>query len=631
MVAPSVGIAALAAGLFALPAAGQTPAGPPAAGAALARGAAAQAPRSAPSAAAAPRLSQVLPAREAARLRMVFRHLARGQGIAAAGEIALLEDRRLLGHVLAEAWTRGIGAKPDAAALDAWLAEFGDQPDAGWIAERRRALQMPAHGGAGVEADPAPRDPVGQPSPSQGRTTPHIHARSPALERAVRERARQGDHAGALAQIDRARFPQAEAARLRAQTAFALFQSGKDEDALRIAAAVAAAQPHGPEAPFTAGLAAWSLGRWEMALAQFEHAARAARALPTPQAERAAAACFWAARAAARAGRPALRTAWLMRAAAEPRSLHGMVARRMLGLPLGFAWRPERLGEADAALLRDDGHGWRALALLQIGQAARAEAELRLLWTQAAADPPLARAAAILAGQMGLPEFPAMAAAARPDDPQPRDFLRYPLPPLHPPGGFRLDPALIYGLALQESRFDFGAVSSAGARGLLQLMPLTASEIGEDESLREERLWRLHDPALSLDLAQRYLLALSRMEGIGNDLIRILAAYNAGPGNLAKWLPFMQRRDDPFLFFEAIPFQETRDFVRRVLPHSWAYASRLGLPAPSLDALAGERFPTLLGAAALMAMLAPPTATVAARAGPRRQAARSAPLRTAAR
>ncbi|MFC7692265.1 hypothetical protein ACFQY5_24530 [Paeniroseomonas aquatica] len=78
------------------------------------------------------------------------------------------------------------------------------------------------------------------------------------------------------------------------------------------------------------------------------------------------------------------------------------------------------------------------------------------------------------------------------------------------------------------------------------------------------------------------------MEG---NLIRLLAAYNAGPGNLLKWLPASGHRDDPFLFIESIPIDETRGFVQRVMAYSWIYASRLGLPAPSLDQLAAGSFP----------------------------------------
>jgi soluble lytic murein transglycosylase-like protein len=104
-------------------------------------------------------------------------------------------------------------------------------------------------------------------------------------------------------------------------------------------------------------------------------------------------------------------------------------------------------------------------------------------------------------------------------------------------------------------------------------------------------------------LGQRYLHYLARTEAVGNDLIRMLAAYNAGPGNLAKWLPAARHRDDPLLFIEAIPFDETRAHVQRVLAYSWIYASRLGLPAPSLDQLVQGEFPRFLSTQEVVAML----------------------------
>jgi soluble lytic murein transglycosylase-like protein len=96
---------------------------------------------------------------------------------------------------------------------------------------------------------------------------------------------------------------------------------------------------------------------------------------------------------------------------------------------------------------------------------------------------------------------------------------------------------------------------------------------------------------------------LARTETVGGDLIRLLAAYNAGPGNLAKWLPATRHRDDALLFIEAIPFDETRTYVQRVLAYSWIYASRLGLPSPSLDQLVQGEFPRFLSPQEVLALL----------------------------
>jgi soluble lytic murein transglycosylase-like protein len=533
-------------------------------------------------------LPQPLAPADAARLRRIFQLQARGDHLPAAAEVALLEDRRLLGHVLADAWLRPGGPQPSAEALRAWLQAHADHPDAPALAARLA-------GGA-----PGPADaPITGPEPA-----PLPGGRHAALERAARERGRQGDAAGALALIARSRgLPPAAEARARAEAAFGLFQAAQDAEAFGIAAEASAAMPRDPDIAFIAGLAAWGLGRWESALLHFERAARGEGAAPAQR----AAAAFWTARAAVKARRPQLHVPWMVQAAQEPRSFHGLVARRALGLSPGFAWTRESLGPAEAAALAETAAGWRALALLQIGQAARAEAELRLLWPEVQGNPLLARALLVVASMANLPGLSLLAAREAETDAEgrPRDYARYPLPALRPAGGFSVDPSLLYAIALQESRFDAGAISPAGARGLLQVMPATASFIANDPELRGEAAWRLHDPELSMALGQRYLLFLARSEITGGDLIRILAAYNAGPGNVQRWQPAQRHRDDPFLFIEAIPYDETRDYVRKVLTYSWIYASRLGLPAPSLDRMAAGRFPEFLSVETLAAMLAP--------------------------
>ena len=163
------------------------------------------------------------------------------------------------------------------------------------------------------------------------------------------------------------------------------------------------------------------------------------------------------------------------------------------------------------------------------------------------------------------------------------------MPRLRPRGGFLVDRALVYALTRLESNFDAGAVSAAGARGLMQLMPVTAGYITGHADRYAGRAGSLHDPALNLQLGQRYVLYLSGHDAVDNNLIRLLASYNAGPGNVGRW--DIRCDDDPLMFMESIPLEETRGFVHRALTYTWIYADRLGLPAPSLDALAGGAWP----------------------------------------
>lgn len=532
---------------------------------------------------------QPLAPSDAARLRRIFDLQARGEITAASREVERLDDRRLLGHVLADRWLRGHDAS--AAEMIGWLAEHGDHPDAAAIHAMLVRKAPP-----GTDLPPAPaQDALADNTdvvPEEREPPSRPVTRNAALDRAVRDRARDGNAGAALAQIARARPNPAYAALLRGEVAQIMFQLDRDEDALRIGMEASRAMPQSAFPAFIAGLAAWRLERHELAYTLFETAARAEIAAPATR----SAAAFWTARAAVRARRPQLYVPWMMQAGQEQRTFYGLVARRALGLPLGFAFENELAGESEAAAVAETAAGWRALALVQIGQQDRAEAELRALWPRVQGNPGVMRAMLAVAAAAGMTDLGAQLASLQQSaDGRPRDFARFPVPQLRPSHGFRTDPALVYALVRQESNFNAAAVSRAGARGLMQIMPATASYITGDASLRRGGVRRLHDPSFSLEVGQRYLHYLARHDQVGGDLIRVLAAYNNGPGNLARWQPGVRHDGDPFLFIESIPVIETRSFVQRVLAYSWIYAARLGLPAPSLDALAAGQFPRFAG------------------------------------
>ncbi len=558
-----------------------------------------------PSPAALPRgvagLSQALSLPDAARLATIFALQAAGDWAAAEANRAQLPDRRLDGHILAQRWLHPAAPRPDAETLRDWLDRFGDHPQAGAI---HALLRRSAPRGFAVPNQPSDTRLAEDEAaiPEEREVLNLGFQRNPALDRSIRDQARDGAIDAALRQIDQTRgMSPAYAAALKADMAQILFRRGEDEQAFRFAAEIARSSedPTG-RAAFTAGLAAWGLGYYDVALPYLEVSARATMASAAAR----SAAAYWASRAAIRARQPNMHVPWLLQAAQEPRTFYGLMARRALGLAPGFAWHAEAGGEEGLAALAETAGGWRALALVQIGQTALAEAELRRLWSVARGNAALLRAMLALASQAGMTHLGAqLAELAQSADGRPRDLARFPLPRLQPAQGFRVEPSLLYGLVRQESNFDSAAVSPAGARGLLQVMPATAAFLANDPSFASEGADRLNNPGLSLELGQRYLHYLARQELVSGDLIRLLAAYNAGPGNLAKWLPAARHRDDPLLFIEAIPIDETRQHVQRVLAYSWIYASRLGLPAPSLDLIVQGEFPRFMSMEDVTAML----------------------------
>jgi soluble lytic murein transglycosylase len=140
-----------------------------------------------------------------------------------------------------------------------------------------------------------------------------------------------------------------------------------------------------------------------------------------------------------------------------------------------------------------------------------------------------------------------------------------------------VDAAYVYGLIRQESRFVLDARSHVGAAGLMQVMPATARWTARKVGL-DYNAERMHDRDFNLRIGTQYLkLVLDRFDGAQ---ALAAAAYNAGPGRPARW------RDGPVLdaaiWAENIPFNETRDYVRKVLLGGAVYAQVMGLPATSL-------------------------------------------------
>jgi soluble lytic murein transglycosylase len=154
-----------------------------------------------------------------------------------------------------------------------------------------------------------------------------------------------------------------------------------------------------------------------------------------------------------------------------------------------------------------------------------------------------------------------------------------------------LDSGWVYGLMRQESRFVMDARSSAGAKGLMQLMPTTARWVAKKIGLADYHPGRVAEMETNVMLGTNYLKMV--LEGLDNHPVLASAAYNAGPGRARKW-----RADRPLegaIYAETIPFNETRDYVKKVMSNSVYYSAlfegrpqslkpRLGIIGPRSDA-----------------------------------------------
>jgi len=554
---------------------------------------------------------------DAGRYREIFSLQATADWDGADRLIAEVEDRRLLGHVLAGRYLHPTDYRSRYRELAAWLERYADHPDA----ERIHKLALA-------------RKPEGSPPPRRPRVEETSLAAEPPLDVVYLYRSKKRLSRSDWRQVRRLKWRirrnlrrvylskterMLESAELRrlfddferdeaySQLAAAWLYYGKADKARHLAEGVTQRAGEAlPLAHWTAGLAAWRLGDIAAAAGHFEGLALSEKASSWNR----SAGAYWAGRAHRRQAREAEAHRWWTLAAEFPTTFYGLMARHRLNLQTGMTFtRPSSArgaaargaaarGAADRAatarLFARPGAA-RAAALAQAGERGRAELEMLRLadWR----EPEVARPLLNLARSAGLPRLGLEIAHRLLDEDTPSwtqedlGASLFPLPTWRPPGGFALDRALIYAFIRQESSFDPRAKSPDGARGLMQLMPRTAAYLDRNHHFKGDERDLLYDPPLNLALGQRYLRRLLDSRRVKHDLLRLAVAYNAGPGNLGKWERRMDYGGDPLLFVESLPTLETRLFVERVLTNLWLYRLRLGQPAPSLHALASGEWP----------------------------------------
>ena len=137
--------------------------------------------------------------------------------------------------------------------------------------------------------------------------------------------------------------------------------------------------------------------------------------------------------------------------------------------------------------------------------------------------------------------------------------------------------AFINAIIRQESRFDQSAVSHAGARGLMQLMPATAKDVARRAGRQHQTGWLTSRPSHNIYLGSRYLTQM--VDRFGGNYAMAAAAYNAGPNRVDRWV---KEFDDPrkgkidlIDWIELIPIYETRNYVQRVLEGVYVYRQQL--------------------------------------------------------
>ncbi len=146
-----------------------------------------------------------------------------------------------------------------------------------------------------------------------------------------------------------------------------------------------------------------------------------------------------------------------------------------------------------------------------------------------------------------------------------------------------LDPAYVYGLIRQESRFVMDARSHVGAAGLMQVMPATAKWTARKIGLENFKLEQLNRHDTNIAIGTGYLKLV--LDSLGGSMPLAAAAYNAGPSRARKWS--QGRVLEGAIWAENVPFQETRDYVKKVLSNATLYAAIITAQPQSLSARLG--------------------------------------------
>ena len=539
--------------------------------------------------------ADVLSPDDVQRYRQIFADERNGDFEEAQTLVTQLSDRSLVGYAQAEHYLSA-HSHPTIEDLVAWLHEYGELP----VADRIYALAVERaskpirkhHHIVGYKVTVEVPMPAAPPRARGGGYEDVNLADPPMASDAARMalsqievdvRASQPAEADAVLQalVAANTAPTSDTARLSQRVAASYLAEGQDFNAFDVAS-----RPTGmdrvsaPLLDWDAGFAAYRMGKYDIAAAHFETLAQMGS---VPNYVRSQAA-FWAARAHLANNDPLPVVSLLTAAAREQPTFYGLLAERILGETGAASFTDPAVSQSDFAALTQISSAHRAVALYQIGETAWLHEEMAR--TMVVMDMHGGETFAALAHRMDLPDLELRAsetAAAR------GRLLTglFPIPGYAPPAGYHLDPALVLAFAREESKFQANAVSGAGARGLMQIMPGTAAHLNGGAVTNAQ----LSDPSFNMGLGQSYLEEL--LNDLNGNLIELAAGYNAGPGSVNRWVGTKSDKlNDPLLFIESMPVQATRTYVKAVLTYYWMYDRRDGRSAVTLDQTAKGGWPT---------------------------------------
>ena len=377
-----------------------------------------------------------------------------------------------------------------------------------------------------------------------------------------------------------------EIAQLRAELAHAYFIFKKDKKSLRQARISISLSGHKNALAFwSGGLASWRLGNLKLSKWFFNNLSD----LNDGPESILSAGSFWSAKVAYHLGEYKNVNTHLYRAIKHDRTFYSTLSKASLGYKDDYDFKLKEISKKFILKLKSFKAGKRILALIQVSEHHKASREFRkLIFNFNEKEYP---EIVSFASKYNMPGFAFRLSAILRNDydkillgglyPVPNwDFSSLPIK----------DKSLLFSITRQESGFNPRAKSYANALGLMQVLPSTASFIMKNRAYRKKEI--LFDEKKNLFVASKYIQFLLKLDIIKKDISKMLASYNAGPGNFSKWSKnFYTSEIDPIFMIETLPARQTRNYIKLVLTNLWIYKIRLNEKPELIFKLASGSIP----------------------------------------
>ena len=509
--------------------------------------------------------------------------------------IKRLKNNILLGNVYAQKFLHPTGWRSSYSDLKQWLDKYNDHPDATRISRlalKRKPVnskmpKKPTEGflnGYGTYKTNILKPPF----PLNNKKFKNFsYSTSIKFRRAINKRMTK--YAEKLLNDKKVKqfLTNDELSQLRAELSHALFIFGNDYNSIRQARlSLSLSEKPNPLALWAGGLASWRNKDVKLAKYFFNKLSD----IDQPDGI-VAAGGYWSSRISYIEGNAKDANVFLKKAAERERTFYGSLAMASLG----YKYNPNfDLPKYDIDLINKiskHAGGLRAIALIQVGEYHKAARELRKIIPKFdIKDYPKFLS---FTSQNNMPGLTfRLAAILRNDHNEILLGGLYPIPSWKMDVFDLKDKALLYAIARQESGFNPRAKSSSKAMGVLQIIPSTAAFIMKNREyrLRRSKNHLLYYPTHNIAIGSKYIKFLFNLPIVNNDLMWVLASYNAGPGNFKKWTKDKNYKyKDTLLMLESLPAKETRNYIKLVLTNLWIYKTRFNQDNSILLSLASGK------------------------------------------